>query len=149
VLCDVLAKSNPISGRYLMTNRDERWFRTACGRNILLNAIHIRSFDHGFLEGRAELIRKKVLGELADTASELIRGTSAVFIESLDCPGDSYPPLTFFCGFTCYNAVGPSTDCSSLTAVWFAKDLNLPIPEMLRPHVAALDWAEHAADGYW
>lgn len=149
VFRDVLVLLTPVSGHYPMTDRDERWFKTACGRNVLLNAIHIRSFAHGFLECHAELIRKQVLGELADTARELIRGTSAVFVESLDGPSDSYPALTFFCDFTCYNAVDPSADCSSLTAVWFANDLNLPIPEILRPRVAALDWIQHAADGYW
>lgn len=132
-----------------MPDRDERWFTTSCGRNIRLSAIHIRPFDHGFLEGRAETIRKHVLSGLRNTAGELIRGTAAVFIESLDGSEDSYPSLIFFCDFTCFDAVNPDADCSSLTAVWFADDLNQSIPAFLRPRVAALDWAAHAADGYW
>ena len=132
-----------------MTDRDERWFRTQCGRDVLLSAIHIRPFDHGFLEGRAETVRKHVTPELADTARELIRGTAAVFVDTIPGPDDSYPALVYFCDFTCYNAVNPAADCSSLTAVWFADDLTTPIPDFLRPRVAELDWAKHAADGYW
>lgn len=132
-----------------MPDRDERWFKTQCGRDIRLSAIHIRPFSHGFLEGRAETIRKHVLPELEATARELIRGTKTVVVEPLTGPDDSYPALVYFCDFTCYEAVDPLADCSMLTAVWFADHMKQPIPEFLRPRVAALDWAKYAADGYW
>jgi len=73
----------------------------------------------------------------------------ALRLFSLNGPEDSYPQLIYFCDFTCFNAVNPDADCSSLTAVWFADDMNRPIPDFLRPRIAALDWAKHAADGYW
>ena len=112
-----------------MSLRDARWFKTNCGRDVWLNAVHIRSFDHGFLEGRAELIREYVLKELPDAARELIRGTAAVYTETLETSEDDYPKLVYFCDLVCHQAIDPGADCSSLTGIWFGEDISISVPD--------------------
>jgi hypothetical protein len=132
-----------------MRARDDRWFKTKCGRDVLLGAIHIRPFDYGFLEGRPEVIRQHVLAKLPETARSLLSGSDAVFVEQLAAPEDEYPQLIYFCELKCFLANNPTADFSFLTAVWFGDDLSQTIPEFLAPRVLQLDWAAHSRDGYW
>ena len=131
-----------------MSELHDCWFKTRCGRDVLLGRVHIRAFAYHHLEGRANLIRKDVLDRLPKDVARIFPGNTGLFIEPLNGPDDEYPALIYFCEFTCYQAVRDG-DCSSLTAVWFANDLSQPIPDFLKPRVLALDWAAHAVDGYW
>ena len=128
---------------------DDRWFNTKCGRRVLLEGVHIRTFDHGFLEGRPELVRKYVLAELPKTAEKIFPGASGLFIEPLDGPADRYPAFTYFCNFVCDSPVGPHADCSSLTVCWFADGISEPLPEFIAARLSTIDWAMHARDGFW
>lgn len=141
--------TNPLLGDLDMPGRDDRWFTTQCGRDVALTAIHIRSFDHGYLEGETHLIRYAVLKRLKDTAKQLLPGTSAVYVDPLSFSADDYPALIYFCDFTCYDAIGPGADCSSLTTIWFADDLSQTIPAFLTPRMRSVSWVRYAADGYW
>ena len=132
-----------------MTKRDDRWFTTKCGRDVLLDAIHIRPFDAGYLEGEPRRIREQVLDELPRTAKRLLPGTVGLFIEPLTTADDKYPPLVYFCDFTCFSSIHPNADCSSMTAVWFAENLSQPLPEFIALRVGQIDWASHAIDGDW
>ena len=132
-----------------MAEQDDRWFETRSGRRVMLDAIHIRSFSHGYLEGRSDLIRDQVLGKIRKTAVELLPGTQSVYLDPLPVDAESMPALAFFCDFTCFSAVGPDADCSSLTTIWYADDLSQTIPDFLKPRMKSVPWETHAVDGYW
>jgi len=132
-----------------MPNQEDRWFETRSGRRVLLEAIHIRSFTHGFLEGRSELICEQVLNDLPKVAVALLPGTQAVYIDPLPIAADAMPELVYFCGFICFDGFDADADCSSLTTVWYSDDLSQTIPDFLKVRMRSVPWEKHAVDGYW
>lgn len=126
---------------------DDRWFRTSSGRQVRLTALHIRTFDRGYLEGRALLIRQRVLAELPEMARRTFPGPAGVFVGPCEGPDDSYPALIYICEFECFAPVEPGADCSALIAIWFAEDMTRPIPEFVAERISEVDWERHAVDG--
>lgn len=132
-----------------MTESSDCWFETLSGRDVLLSAIHIRSFAGGCLEGSREFICNRVLAGLKGTAKSLLPGTSAVYIDPLPVTPNTMPRLIYFCDFISFEPVQPIANFSSLAVVWYADDLSQTIPDFLTPRMKSVSWEKFAADGYW
>jgi hypothetical protein len=128
---------------------NSHWFNTVSGRSVRLTGLHIRGFGHGFLEGRASLIRETVLAELPEAARKLFPGNTGVFVSACSGSANEYPRWIYFCELESSSPVSPDGDCSSLVVVWFAHDMNQPIPEFIASRIGSIDWEAHAKDGWY
>jgi hypothetical protein len=128
---------------------DDRWFQTSSGRKVLLTATHLQTFSRGFLEGRPDLIRTRVLERLPDDVRRVFPGQAGVFVSPCRGKADEYPQWVVACEFDCSEPVAAGADCSSLIAVWFADDLSWSIPEFVAARIGEVDWELHAVDGFY
>jgi hypothetical protein len=126
------------------------WYRTASGREVLLDQLHVRRFDLGWLEGRGEFIRARTLERLPIRARALFPGTNGLLIREAppgrDC---AYPRLIFLAEFQSFQPVNPGADCSSLILVWFGDSLPANLDEAIAEQLAGVAWEDHATDGYY
>lgn len=127
---------------------DELWFRTSSGRSVHISAVHVQTFDRGYLEGRAELIRSQVLAGLPDEVRRIFRG-QGILVSPCEGRAHEYPQWIVVCEFDCSEPVRPEADCSSLIVVWFANDLRWSIPEFVSARIGEIDWERHAVDGWY
>ncbi|WP_296455140.1 hypothetical protein [Rubinisphaera sp.] len=128
---------------------DERWFQTSSGRHVHLTGVHIRSFDHGYLEGRADLIRKQVLARLPDDAVRYFPGHAGIYVSHCEGADDAYPRMVVICEFHCSKPIEDDADCSTLIVVWFADNLNFTIPEFISARIENIEWEQYAVDGWY
>jgi hypothetical protein len=123
------------------------WYRTASGREVLLEQLHVQRFELGWLEGQAERIRERVLQELPDRARTLFPGTNGLLVKGL--PPDHYPRYTFLAELHSFQPINPGADCSGLIVCWFGDRVPDNLDEAVAEALRDVAWEEHAADGWY
>jgi hypothetical protein len=122
------------------------WYRTASGREVLLEQLHVQRFELGSLEGKPERIRDRVLQELPGRARALYPGTPGLLV--LGPPPDHYPRFTFLAELHSFQPVHPDADCSRLIVCWFGDQVPVNLDEVVAQNLRHVAWEEHAADGW-
>jgi hypothetical protein len=122
------------------------WYRTASGREVLLEQLHIQRFELGGPGEQPERIRARVLQELPGQARALFGGTNGLLVEGP--PPDHYPRFTFLAELHSFQPVQPGAASSGLVLCWFGDGVPVNLDEALADAVRHVAWEQHAAD-FW
>jgi hypothetical protein len=120
------------------------WYRTASGREVLLQQLHVQRFELGGLEGKPERTRDRVLQELPNRAHTLYPGDNGLLIKELR--PDCYPRFTFLAELHSFQPVHPEADCSGLIVCWFSDQVPVNLDELVAQSLRDVVWEDHAVD---
>lgn len=120
----------------------------ASGREVSLRQIHIQSSTLAVLEGDFEIVRQRVIGEIAETVQRLFGG-DAGFAFRLP-PVHQLPRYIMLVELNSYTPVpadNPDADFSSLVVGWFADALPSNLLADIAAEMGSVVWDEHAVNG--
>jgi uncharacterized protein (TIGR02996 family) len=128
----------------------DRWYRTAAGREVYLDQLHVQRFGLGWMEGRAELIRARVLETLPQRARQIYPGNNGLLITEVPRETEGpYPRWIFLAELLSFEPVHPPAHCSGLIVVWFGDEVAVDLDDLVAENLRDVVWEDHAADGYW
>jgi len=115
------------------------------GRTVRLEECSVSFSRLGFLAGREERIREKVVNELPELVRAQFPGNYGLIIKPV--PEGRLPAYIFMAALACDQPVSdPSADCSRIVLCWLGNDVETPLPRLIDKEISDIEWDKHAVD---
>ena len=99
----------------------------------------------GFLAGREERIREKVVNELPELVRAQFPGNYGLIIKPV--PEGCLPAYIFMTALASDQPVSdPSADRSRIVLCWLSNDVETPLPQLIDKEITDIEWDKHAVD---
>lgn len=115
----------------------------ASGRKVSIERIDIENIYSGVLEGTPEMVAKFLRRRLRERIQQRFWETEALLI--IDNQEPTLPPYRCIGHFRSA-PVQPDHFYSSLLVCWFAQDVDVNLPVMVKQMLDTIDWEVHAVD---
>src|SRR5438445_8677567 len=120
-------------------------YRLPGGRNVRLQECSVSVSRMGFLAGREERIREKVVNELPKLVRAQFPGDHGVFIKPV--PEGPLPAYVLMAALASDQPVSdPSADRSRIVLCWLSNDVVTPLPQLIDKEITDIEWDKHAVD---
>ena len=115
------------------------------GRTVRLEECSVSFSRLGFLAGREERIREKIVEEIPKLVRAQYWGNYGLVIKPV--PEGPLPAYVLMAALASDQPVSdPSADRSRIVLCWLSNDVETPLPQLIDKEITDIEWDKHAVD---
>jgi len=115
------------------------------GRTVRLEECSVSFSRLGFLAGREERIREKIVEEIPKLLRAQFWGNYGLVIKPV--PEGPLPAYVLMPALASDQPVSdPSADRSRIVLCWLSNDVETPLPQLIDKEITDIEWDKHAVD---